>query len=94
MFFPPFVSRIIISGFPLFFFWVARIFSSPCCWAVPVILSDAHLVVGQMVVRWGGWLPTWRMVDMKMIRYHGKPMVNSPLIRPYLLGGVALGGVP
>ena len=26
--------------------------------------------------------------------YEGKPMVNSPLIRPYLLGGVALGGGP
>ena len=24
--------------------------------------------------------------------YQGKPMVNSPLIRPYFLGGVALGG--
>ena len=26
--------------------------------------------------------------------YEGKPMVDKPLIRPYLLGGVALGGVP
>ena len=29
-----------------------------------------------------------------LIRHsEGKPMVNKPLIRPYFLGGVALGGV-